>query len=347
MKKELNRRDFVKTAAAGSLGISMAAGMPSFLKKSSVPDGKRAGIIGLDTSHSVAFTKTLNGPDAGDQYSGYRIVAAYPQGSTEIKSSAERIPSYIEEVKKFDVEIVDSVKELIRRVDVVFLETNDGRLHLDQALPVIKAGKRMFIDKPIAASLPDAIAIFNASDHYKSPVFSSSSLRYLSGMKDIAEGKIGKIIGADAYSPCALEPTHPDFFWYGIHGVETLFTVMGKGCKRVTRVHTADTDFAIGTWNDDRIGTFRGMRTGQYGYGGTAFGETGIMSLGDFKGYDALLAKIIEFFNTGIVPVSPGETIDILAFMQAADDSKNKGGCPVEIEEVMQKATEESKKIKY
>lgn len=347
MKKELNRRDFVKTAAAGSIGISMMGNVSSFLKKSNVPDGKRAGIIGLDTSHSVAFTKSLNNPDAGTAYNGFKIVAAYPKGSSDIKSSAERIPSYIEEVKKFDVEIVDSINELIRKVDVVFLETNDGRLHLEQALPVIRAGKRMFIDKPVAASLPDAIAIFNAADHYNSPVFSSSSLRYLSGMKDIAEGKIGKVTGADAFSPCALEPTHPDFFWYGIHGVETLFTVMGKGCKRVTRVHTPDTDFAVGTWNDDRIGTFRGMRSGQAGYGGNAFGEKGIISLGEFAGYDPLLVKIIEFFNTGVVPVKPEETLDILAFMQAADDSRNNGGCPVEIEEVMKKALEETKKIKY
>jgi predicted dehydrogenase len=347
MKKELNRRDFVRTAAVGGIGLGLAANVTSLFGSSRLPAGKKAGIIGLDTSHSVAYTKTLNNADAGPEYGGYKVVAAYPKGSNDIKSSVDRIPGYIEEVKKLGVEIVDSIDELLKRVDVVFLETNDGRLHLEQALPVFKAGKRMFIDKPVAASLTDAVAIFNAADYYKVPVFSSSSLRYISGAIDISGGAIGKVIGADTYSPCTIETTHPDLFWYGIHGVETLFTVMGTGCKSVTRVHTADTDLVTGIWQDGRIGTFRGTRSGKHGYGGTAFGEKGIISLGNFGGYDPLLIKVIEFFDTGIVPVRPEETLEIFAFMQAAEESKLKGGASVEVEKVMQEAVKEAKKKKF
>jgi predicted dehydrogenase len=346
MKKEFNRRDFVKTAALGGIGLGLAGNGSSFYAKGS-QGTRRVGIIGLDTSHSVAYSKTLNSSDAGPEYGGYKVVAAYPKGSNDIKSSVDRIPGYIEDVKKYGVEIVNSIEELLTKVDFVLLETNDGRLHLEQSLPVFKAGKPMFIDKPIAASLIDAIAIFNASKHYNVPVFSSSSLRYISGAKEISEGQIGKVIGADTFSPCSLEKTHPDLFWYGIHGVEILFTIMGKGCKSVTRVNTPDTDMVIGTWQDNRIGTYRGIRSGKDGYGGTVFGEKGIMQLGDFEGYNPLLLKIVEFFNTGIVPVSPEETLDLFAFMQAADESKLKGGVPVEIEEVMEKAVQKAKKIGF
>jgi predicted dehydrogenase len=346
MKKDFNRRDFVKTAALGGIGLGLAGNVSSLYANNS-QGTRRVGIIGLDTSHSVAYSKTLNSSDAGPEYGGYKVVAAYPKGSNDIKSSVERIPGYIEDVKKYGVEIVNSIDELLTKVDFVLLETNDGRLHLEQALPVFKAGKPMFIDKPIAASLTDAIAIFNASKQYNVPVFSSSSLRYISGAKEISEGKIGKVIGADTFSPCSLEKTHPDLFWYGIHGVEILFTIMGKGCKSVTRVNTPDTDMVIGTWQDNRIGTYRGIRSGKDGYGGTVFGEKSIMQLGDFEGYNPLLLKIIEFFNTGIVPVSPEETLDLFAFMQAADESKLKGGVPVEIEEVMEKAVQKAKKIRF
>jgi predicted dehydrogenase len=205
----------------------------------------------------------------------------------------------------------------------------------------------MFIDKPIAASLEHAIAIFNASDYYKVPVFSSSSLRYISGAKEIAEGKIGRVTGADAFSPCTLEKTHPDLFWYGIHGVETLFTVMGTGCKTVTRTTTPDTDVVVGVWNDSRIGTFRGTRSGKGGYGGTAFGEKGSISLGSYAGYDPLLVKILEFFKTGAPPVRKEETLEIFAFMQAAELSKMKGGVPVEMEKVMADAVKKAKKINF
>jgi predicted dehydrogenase len=346
MKKEFNRREFVKTAAIGGIGLGLAANSPLLFGKAGQVTGK-IGIIGLDTSHSTAFTKALNGPDVKPEFSGFRIVAAYPKGSNDIKSSVERIPGYTEEVKKYGVEITNSIEELISKVDYVMLETNDGRIHFEQALPVFKAGKRMFIDKPIAASLEHAIAIFNASTYYKVPVFSSSSLRYISGIKDIEDGKIGKVLGADAYSPCSIEKSHPDLFWYGIHGVETLFTVMGTGCKTVTRVSTADTDVAVGVWKDGRVGTFRGTRTGTHGYGGTAYGEKGDISLGSYAGYDPLLIKILEFFKSGVEPVKREETIEIFAFMQAADVSKQKGGVPVAIERVMADAVKKASKIKF
>jgi len=309
--------------------------------------GGKIGIIGLDTSHSVAFTKALNNPAAGPEFGGFKIIAAYPKGSNDIKSSVERIPGYTEDVKKQGVEIVNSIDELLAKVDFVLLETNDGRLHLEQALPVLKAGKRIFIDKPIAASLSDAIAIFDAARHYNVPIFSSSSLRYISGAEEIAQGKIGKVIGVDAFSPCSLEETHPTLFWYGIHGVEILFTIMGKGIKTVSMVHTPDTDLAIGTWQDNRIGTFRGIRSGRSGYGGNVFGEKGILALGNFEGYNPLLLKILEFFKTGVPPVNADDTIDIFAFMQAAEESKLKEGVPVNVAQVVLEATQKVKKISY
>jgi predicted dehydrogenase len=346
MNKEINRRDFVKRAAMGSIGLGLIVKNNSLSGMGSQESG-RIGIIGLDTSHSIAFTKALNGPDTKPEFSGFKIIAAYPKGSNDIKSSVERIPGYIEEVKKFGVEVTNSIDELVSKVDYVLLETNDGRIHLEQALPVFKAGKRMFIDKPIAASLEHAIAIFNASTHYNVPVFSSSSLRYISGIKDVEDGKIGKVLGADAFSPCSLEKSHPDLFWYGIHGVETLFTVMGTGCKTVTRISTADTDVAVGVWNDGRIGTFRGTRSGVHGYGGTAYGEKGNISLGTYAGYDPLLIKILEFFKTGVEPVNREETLEIFAFMQAADVSKQKGGSPVDIAKVMAEGRKKASKIKF
>jgi len=265
-------------------------------------------------------------------------VAAYPKGSNDIKSSVERIKGYTEDVKKLGVEIVNSIEELLTKVDVVLLETNDGRLHLEQALKVLKAGKKMFIDKPLAASLVDAIAIFESAKQYNVPVFSSSSLRFITGAKEIAEGKIGKVLGADTYSPASIEKTHPDLFWYGVHGVEILFTVMGAGCKNVVRVYSDNTDIVIGTWQDDRVGTFRGMRSGKQDFGGTVFGEKAISVLGKWEGYKPLLKEIIKFFRTGLAPVSPGETLEIYAFMEAADESKRNGGSSVTLNSMFQKA---------
>lgn len=332
-----NRRNFIRMAALAGAGLGISGGISPLYGKPFRMAGKKVGIIGLDTSHAVAFTKTLNAADAAAVYGGYKVVTAYPKGSNDIQSSVERIPGYIEEVKKLGVEIVDSIADLLTKVDFVFLETNDGRLHLGQALQVLKAGKPMFIDKPIAASLADAQAIFAAAKKYNTPVFSSSSLRYTEGIADIAKGKIGKVLGAETFSPAKYEKTHPDLFWYGIHGVETLFAVMGTGCKTVTRIHTPDTDVVVGVWADGRIGSFRGTRTGKSDYGGRVFGEKGNVTLGEFKGYNPLLEQIIRFFESGKVPVQPEETLEIAAFMEAADLSKNKGGAPVSMEKLLSK----------
>lgn len=307
--------------------------------------GKRVGIIGLDTSHATEFTKMLNAPDAAADLGGYRVVAAYPHGSADIESSVSRIPQYTEVVKKLGVEVVDSIETLLSKVDVVLLETNDGRPHLEQALWVLRAGKPLFIDKPLAGSLADAVAIYKAAEHYKVVVFTSSSLRYTEGAQAIRHGKVGDVIGADVYSPASIEKTHPDLFWYGIHGVETLYTVMGTGCESVVRVQTEGTELVVGTWKGGRIGTFRGIKQGKSGYGGTVIGSKGIEQIGPYQGYKPLLMEIVKFFQTGKPPVSAEESIEIYAFMEAADESKRRGGVPVTIKEVMDKAGAEADTI--
>jgi predicted dehydrogenase len=304
----------------------------------------KVGVIGLDTSHAPAFVKALNDPAAKPALAGFRVVAAYPQGSRDIESSVKRVPQYTAEMQKLGVEIVDSIDALLQRVDVVLLETNDGRPHAEQVLPVLKAGKRVFIDKPVAGTLADAVRIYEAADHFKVPVFSSSSLRFAEGAQAIRGGKIGRVLGADAYSPCALEATHPDLFWYGVHGVEALYTVMGPGCQSVVRVSAPDADVVVGTWDGGRIGTFRGMRAGKPGYGGTAFGAEGTAQIGAGAGYRPLVVRIAEFFRTGQPSVDPRETLEIYTFMEAADESKHRGGTPVPLREVLEKATEAARK---
>lgn len=307
----------------------------------------RAGMIGLDTSHVVAFTRLLNNPNNEGDLAGVRVVAGFPGGSKDIPDSYKRVDMFTAELRdKHGIEIVGSIDELLGKVDVVLLESVDGRPHLEQVIPVLKAGKIVFIDKPIAGSLADALLIFELSRKYKVPVFSSSSLRYYPGIAGAAKAdKTGDVLGCTVFGPCTLEKHHPDMFWYGIHGVEGLFTIMGTGCKSVVRTHTADTDVVTGTWKDGRIGTFRGIRKGASGYGGLVFGSKAIVQA-DSKGgsYEPLVKEIVKFFKTGQAPVSAEETIEIFAFMEAADESKRQGGAPVTLESVLAKAREQNGK---
>ncbi len=301
----------------------------------------RIGIIGCDTSHVPAFTGIFNDPKNDGDLAGFKVVAAFPGGSADIEVSRSRVEGFIKQLReKWGVEIVSSIDELLPKVDAVLVESVDGRPHLAQVTPVLKSKKKVFIDKPIAGSLADALRIFQLAKQENVPLFSSSSLRFSPGTIQVKNDvkNVGKILGCLAYSPCSLEPHHPDLFWYGVHGMETLYTIMGQGCVSVTRAHSKDFDVVTGTWKDGRIGTYRGLRSGKSDYGALVFGTNGIVSTGKYEGYKPLVVEIAKFFRTGVAPVAAAETIEMFAFMEAADESKRQGGAPVTLEAVMAKA---------
>jgi predicted dehydrogenase len=335
---------FLRGVTTACCRLAMA-GVVSVAAVAHAAEPIRVGIIGLDTSHAPAFMKLFNNTDSADHVPGCRVVAAFPQGSRDIESSVSRVPEYTKLMQEAGVEIVDSIDSLLEKVDAVLLESNDGRVHLEQAAPVFAAGKRVFIDKPLAGSLADAIAIFKLAEHYDTPVFTASGLRFGEATQAVRNGSVGKVLGASTYSPCSLEATHMDLAWYGIHGCEALFTLMGTGCEQVTRAHSDDFELVTGVWEGGRMGTFRGIRSGKAGYGGTAFGEKGIVAAGGFDGYRPLVVAIAEFFVSGEPPVEAAETIELFAFMEAADESHRRGGAPVTIAEVIEKAETEASKL--
>jgi hypothetical protein len=296
----------------------------------------RIGIIGCDTSHVPAFTETLNNPAAAGHLPGCKVVAAFKGGSPDIQSSWSRVDQYSKTLKeKYQVTFYDSIEDLCKNVDAVLLESVDGRPHLEQARPVLLAHKPLFIDKPMAGSLRDAIQIFDLAKQEKTPVFSSSALRFATNTQAIHGGSIGKVVSAETYGPCELEPHHPDLFWYGIHGVEALFTVMSTGCTTVQRTATANGKIEVlGIWPNGRKGVFREDKD----FHGSAKGERGESPAGSFDGYLPLVAQVVRFFHTGVAPVKPEETLEILAFMEAADESKKLGGAPVRIDAILRQA---------
>lgn len=304
----------------------------------------RIGIIGTDTSHVPAFTKLINDATDPKHVPGGKVVAAYKGGSPDIESSASRVDGYAEQIHNdFGVEIVDTIEELCTKVDAVLLESVDGRPHLEQVRPVFKAGLPVFIDKPVAGSLADAIEIYRLAAEHNVPCFSSSSYRYYEPMVALKQQDVGDIKSVISFGPAHLEEHHPDLYWYGVHPTEALYTIMGTGCETVSRTHTPDTDVVAGTWSDGRVGTLIGLRNQATPHKVIVFGTKAVAEQEDGGDYAPLVVEIMKFFQTGIVPVSPEETIEMFAFMEAADESKRQGGVPVKLSDVMEKAKSASK----
>lgn len=296
----------------------------------------RLGIIGTDTSHVVAFTRVLNDPANPDHIPGFRVVAAVKGGSMDIPSSKSRIEEYSEELRdKWKVEILTEVSGLAGKVDAILLENVDGRTHLAMAKQAFALHKPMFIDKPLASTLQDAQQIEKLAAEAKVAWFSASSLRF---GELVASAKIPDTVGATVWGPGPVEEHHElDLSWYGIHPVEMLYALMGPGCETVTRTSggtdAAGTDVINCCWKDGRVGSVRVLRPNG-GYGAVSFGpkevKQGRTDVAPFS-YVLLLKQITKFFETGVVPVSNAETMETIAFMDAAQRSKQAGGQPMKL----------------
>lgn len=323
-------------------------------------DPIRIGLLGIDNFGSVAYTEFLNRPHAEGVFEGVRVVAAYPIGSADYPDSDKLVEQWKKQLldmyqKPKDpkdavppIEMVDSVDELLKRCDGVMIFSMDGRLHLKQATSVLKAGKRLFISRPLASSTEDAVAIMKVAAETKTPCWSSSQHRYsagFSGMRNHPE--VGRVIGCDVYGGWIVNAPEADKFTRPLHSIETLYTIMGPGVVSVTCVSTPTAECITALWGDGRVGTYRGIKEGAVKYSATVFGDKGVSTAGiyghgvpvngvvpttdKYVGYEGLAIEMAKFFKGGPVPVSPAETLEIFSLLQAAESSKAQHGAVVKL----------------
>jgi predicted dehydrogenase len=295
----------------------------------------RIGILGLDTPHCVYFSKILNDPAHVEHVPGAKIVAGYKGGSADIENSMAKADQFARELVPLNVKIYATVEEVGKEVDAIIIGSIDGRPHLEFVRRVLPFRKPLFVDKPLGGTLRDSIEIFQLARAAGVPCFSASSLRFIASKAALKSAALGEVRGAYSTGPGPIEPHHPDLFWYGIHAVESLYTVLGEGCTSVVRTHTPDADVVTGIWSGGRIGTVRVSRNSPSPYGVTVYGSKAVVSEKVARSYAPLVAAFVTFFKSGISPVAERETLELLAFMEAADESKRRGGAPVGIADVM------------
>ncbi len=295
----------------------------------------KVGIIGLDTSHVTAIAHLLNDPSNPEHVPGARIVAAFPGGSPDVDDSRNRVAGFTEKMRtQYGVEIVPDIATLLTKVNVVMLESVDGRRHLEQVRPVFAAKKRVFIDKPLASTYADAKEIARLGRESGVPWFSSSDLRFMDFIPSL---KTEPVLGAIIWGPAHFEPHQPlQLSWYGIHIVELLYTLMGTGCESVTWTYTPNADMVVGRWKDGRTGAVRGARNlpSAHDFGAVTFAAKHVYESGPSNGdaYHQLAVEVVKFFQTGVAPVSTEETLEIFSFLNAAQRSKDAGGAPMRLE---------------
>lgn len=352
------RQRLMVLMAAVALGLLYAP------RESQAENLIRLGILGIDSYGSVAYAEFFNKPHPEGVFEGMRIVAAYPLTSEDYPESKEFLARWLDQLLKMyqnpktpedavpPIEVVDSMEKFLEKVDAVMIFSLDGRLHLEQAAPILKAGKPLFIGRPLASSAEDAAAILKLSIETKTPCWSSSQHRYSTGflgMRDHPD--VGKVLGCDVYGGWDEKAPEADKFMRPLHSIETLYTIMGPGVVSVSCTSTPVTESFTCLWIDGRVGTYRGIKQGAIKYSATVFGEKGVSTAGiyghgvpvkgvvpttdKYVGYEPLAVEMAKFFKTKQVPVSPEETLEIFALIQAANESKAQNGAVVPLKNLL------------
>ncbi len=289
----------------------------------------KVGMVGLDTSHCPAFAKLLNNPEVAGYVPGCQVVRAFPGGSELFSSSINRVEGFTKQFKdEFGIEIAGSLEELADGMDAFMLESVDGRQHLEQFKVLAEYGKPVFIDKPLACCYDDAVEIFKIAKEKNVPVMTSSSLRYAMGIADALEAN-EHVQACHAFGPMSILEDYRDYFWYGIHSTEVLFSLMGTGCKEVHSVVGKDYDLLVGVWEDGRIGTVTGKRVEPYNFGCSLLtdkGEKTTVATTDIPWYNLMIGPIVDFYQTGKSPITDAESLEIIAFLEAASRSRAANG---------------------
>lgn len=335
--------------------LGMALVLDTGLVECQAADLIRVGIVSTDNYQALAFTQLFHDPPKDNpDLGGLKVLSAWAGGSPDIEESARGVLRWREPLEGQGVVFEKTIDAVLAKVDVVMLMTVDGRPHLDQLRRILKARKPVYVGRPLAASMEDVIEIFQLAEKYRTPLFSCSQHRFSPGIAAMrTHEEVGEVTGCMVYGGCPTEPHHPDFFYHAIHSFESLYAIMGPGAVTVTRAQTSDCELVTGVWEDGRIGSYRGIRRGVIQYSALVFGSRGIVPAGQYgyaapvngvvqkgryKGYEGVATEIARFYKAGKVPVSAAETIELFAFMEAAHESKRRGGEPVKVAEILKKA---------
>jgi predicted dehydrogenase len=327
----------------------------------------RVGILGFDNYQAVEYVQFFNNPKAEGDLAGLRVVAAYPVTSPDYPESAalterwqkQMLGAYQNPTDPKDavppVALVGSIDEILKRCDAVMIWSLDGRMHLPQATAVLKAGKRLFIGRPLASSPADAVAIMKLAAETKTPCWSSSQHRYspgFFGMRNHPE--VGRVLGCDVYGGYDMKAAEADRFTRALHSIETMYTIMGPGCVKVSCTSTPTVESITAVWSDGRVGTYRGIKDGAVKYSATVFGDKGVSTAGiyghgvpvkgivptddKYMGYGGLAIELAKFFKTGQPPVAAAETLEIYALLQAAEESRAQNGAVIPLPNLLKAA---------
>lgn len=298
----------------------------------------KIGIIGFDTGHSYVLPKKIK--EFCEKNPEYRDCITFEfgwPGAPETAIHKDMLEKFYQEVAEQGIKTEKNIDKLIKESDGFLLESVNGYTHCELAEKILPTKKPVFIDKPLANTIEDAARIVKLAEKYGTPCWSGSSLRFEPETLKVVNETAGNR-EADLYGAADYFENGRGFFYYGIHIAEMLLTIMGTGVEKVQTCWSENCEVITGFWKDGRTGILRGQRVPRPSErGGIVHGGDGkscaFKATGDF--YMALAEKLVKFFLKSEVPVKLNETLEIIAFLEAAVRSKEANGRIINLKDIL------------
>ncbi len=294
-------------------------------KEERMPEEIKVALIGLDTSHSIEFTRRMQAPDCDEdqKVEGMEALTCLRfETPFQDKDGLDKRQAQLEE---WGVKVTEDFDEAIDGCDAIMLEINDPAYHLDYFKKVADLNRPIFLDKPLADTIENGRKICDIIKEKNLRVFSSSSLRYIPNLGE-AMAEVPAPMYAAMYGPVGVAPAGSSIVWYGVHAFEMLERVMGIGAKSVFARKDESGVVVVVDYPEARRGIVE-LTTGVYSYGGLVRDKKKAFPfVADTKRlYTEELEKVVEFFRGGPPAASMEDALEIMAMLDAAEKSSQTG----------------------
>jgi predicted dehydrogenase len=285
----------------------------------------RVALIGLDTSHTIEFTRRMQAPDCADDQKVAGLQAVSCLRFPTPFQSEEGLNDRQAMLENWGVKVTTDFDEAVADCDAIMLEINDPAYHQEYFARCAALGKPIFLDKPLANTIATGRAMVEQAQAHNTRFFSASSLRFAPELTDACEAMPAPQF-VHAFGPLGDAPAGSSIVWYGVHTFEMLQRALGNGAQSVRVTGDEAGVTAIVSYDGKRRGVVE-LNNGAYVYGGSLRDAKRAVPFvaGTGRLYSDLLVLIEKFFRTGQAPVATEDTLEIMALLDAAERAAQSG----------------------
>lgn len=235
----------------------------------------------------------------------YAVASAYGAIDSPIGGMTNR-----EWSEKNGIPLRDTIEEVVKESDVLIVLSPDNPEQHPALCPLpLASGKRVYVDKTFAETGDTARALFAIAEENGTPVYSSSALRFSTELRAIDKAKIARLYteGPGIYDN------------YAIHQIEMMVALMQSPARRVMWIGSEAHPAMIVEFADGRQAQMLQRSDAAYSFRVTMVDKDNVAEIYEIRSnfFRLFIEGLVAYFDTGIIPATHAETVDVIAIREA------------------------------